>query len=685
MTVLTQTVRLHKLFTALLLTPAALLLAPSLNAQFTPPTAAELAMTSIPQVPNAPAVYLFREETTEDKLHMHSFYVRLKVLTEGGKEYANVELPFVSGGGNMIDSIAARTIQPDGSVVLFTGKPYDKLIEKSQGSEVKAKVFTLPAVQVGSILEYRYKIRYDDQYVQSPDWYIQSELYTMAAHYNWKPTSSIVTTSDERGDTVSSIAWTPLLPPGVTVKQTAIIGAAQRQYGQNEGGGTQLDLVVHDIPPLPREADMPPVNSLSYRVLFYYTSYKTTMEYWTREGKRWAKDRDKFIGPGSVVKGTVKDLVAAGDTDEQKLKKIYDAVTLLENTNYSRSREVQEEKAAGLKPVANTDDILTRKRGTDDQLTQLFVAMVRAAGMKAYLMAVSNRSQRLFLPSYLSMYQLNDYIAIVPVNGKDVFFDPGERYCTFEHLAWQHTLTGGLRETETGTALISTPSEPLTTSITKRVGDLTLDDQGVATGSVTLTYTGAPALRWRQQALRGDDTSLNGELRRHLEGELPGGMDVRVTDVANLADADKPLIVKYEVKGAVGSATGKRLLLPASLFEVNARPRFTEAKREVAVDMQYPEIVQDAVRYSYPASLTIESSPTADLGKMTNVAAYSFSAKSSANAVTLYRNLSIGKTYFTPEEYPELRTFYGKLDARQGESVVLTRADAAPAKPAGGN
>ena len=642
-------------------------------------------MTSIPQVPDAPAVYLFREETTEDKLHMHSYYVRLKVLTEGGKDYANVELPFLSGGGNAIDSIAARTIQPDGSIVLFTGKPYDKLIEKSQGSEVKAKVFTLPAVQVGSILEYRYKIRYDDQYVQSPDWYIQSELYTMAAHYNWKPTSSMVTTNDDRGETVSSIAWTPLLPPGVAVKQTAIIGASQRQFGANEGGGTQLDLVVHDIAPLPHESDMPPMNSLSYRVLFYYTSYKTTAEYWTREGKRWAKDRDKFIGPGSAVKGTVKELVAAGDTDEQKLKKIYDAVMLLENTNYSRSRGVQEEKAAGLKPVANTDDVLIRKRGTDDQLTQLFVAMVRAAGMKAYLMAVTNRSQRLFLPSYLSMYQLDDYIAIVPVNGKDLFFDPGERYCTFEHLAWQHTLTGGLRETETGTALVSTPSELLSASTTKRVGDLKLDDQGVASGSVTLTYTGAPALVWRQRALRGDDTSLNGELRRHLEDELPGGTDVRVTDVANLADPDKPLIIKYEVKGAVGSATGKRLLLPGSLFEVNARPKFTEPKRELAVDMHFPEVVQDAVRYSYPASLTVESSPAGDLGKMANVAAYSFSDKPVGNTITLYRNLTIGKTYFLPEEYPELRAFYGKLDAKQGESLVLTRADASAAKPAGGN
>ena len=44
-------------------------------------------MTSQPQVPGAAAVYLYREETTDDKLHMFSIYVRLKVLTEKGKEF----------------------------------------------------------------------------------------------------------------------------------------------------------------------------------------------------------------------------------------------------------------------------------------------------------------------------------------------------------------------------------------------------------------------------------------------------------------------------------------------------------------------------------------------------------------------------------------------------------------------
>ena len=62
--------------------------------KWTEPTQEELKMTSQPQVPGAPAVYLYREEITDDKMHMFSIYVRLKVLTDKGKEYGNVELSY---------------------------------------------------------------------------------------------------------------------------------------------------------------------------------------------------------------------------------------------------------------------------------------------------------------------------------------------------------------------------------------------------------------------------------------------------------------------------------------------------------------------------------------------------------------------------------------------------------------
>src|SRR6266436_6053289 len=132
--------------------------APTLAQQWIAPTPEELSMTSQPEVPGAPAVYLFREETTDDKMHMFSIYVRLKVLTERSKEHGNVELNYAKvrdGGGYNVEDIQGRTIHPDGTIIPFTGKPYDKLVEKTQGVKFMAKVFTMPDVEIGSIIEYR--------------------------------------------------------------------------------------------------------------------------------------------------------------------------------------------------------------------------------------------------------------------------------------------------------------------------------------------------------------------------------------------------------------------------------------------------------------------------------------------------------------------------------------------------
>ncbi len=241
---------------------------------------------------------------------MFSFYSRIKVLTEGGKDYANVELPFGSRLGISLDSISARTIHPDGTIIPFTGKPYEKVVEKLDGYKLKTKVFTLPDVQVGSILEYRYKFHYDDSYFMHPDWYIQSDLFMRKAHYLWRPDhSSNQEISDDHGTVLDRIAWTPILPPGVHVKQTSINGA------------NILEVEVADVKPFPKEEFMPPLDSFSYRVLFYYTAYKDSAEFWNKEGKRWTKDRDRFIGPGKQVREDVSTLVAPADTSEQKLHK----------------------------------------------------------------------------------------------------------------------------------------------------------------------------------------------------------------------------------------------------------------------------------------------------------------------------------------------------------------------------
>src|SRR5208337_3537336 len=80
-----------------------------LLAQFQQPTGEELKMTADPKAPGAAAVYLNIEDISNDPLHYQSYYARIKVLQEKGKELASVEIPYIQGNYTITD-IKARTI-----------------------------------------------------------------------------------------------------------------------------------------------------------------------------------------------------------------------------------------------------------------------------------------------------------------------------------------------------------------------------------------------------------------------------------------------------------------------------------------------------------------------------------------------------------------------------------------------
>ena len=183
--------------------------------QWTKPTPEELQMTAEPAEPGASAIYLLRDERADDKIHIHTIYIRLKVLSEKGKDYADQEIDY-EGGQFRITGVEGRTIHSDGTVIPFTGKPYQKLIDKNGKEKYKATVFSMPDVQVGSILEYRYVLAYDSNLVVSPRWFLQGALYTRKAHFYFLPSTHEL--EDGHGGTMRGhVAYSAYLPPGAKV------------------------------------------------------------------------------------------------------------------------------------------------------------------------------------------------------------------------------------------------------------------------------------------------------------------------------------------------------------------------------------------------------------------------------------------------------------------------------------
>ena len=639
-----------------------------LRAQFQEPTKDELQMTSDPKAPGAAAVYLNIQEVTDDPLHYHSFYARIKVLQEKGKELATVELPYLRGDSKITD-IKGRTIHPDGTVIPLTGKPEDLLVAKGGDKTIGRRVFTLPSVEVGSILEYSYQLRYDDNHYSSPFWRLQYEYFVHKEHYAFTPFKGFLkgeqnTTNhflvDQRGNVVNSLIWWTQLPEGAKMTQDAT-------------GRFSIDLT--DIPAIPDEDYMPPVNAFLYHIFFYYKSAFDTGDFWVSEAKRWSKEVDHFAEPTKALKEAVAQLVAPSDSELDKAKKLYKAVQQLDNTDFSREKGKSELKQLHIKAAKRAEDTWAQKSGNSQDIALLYLAMLRAAGLTAYDMKVRDRQEGVFEPGYLDFDQLDDDVIILSTGGKDIVLDPGEKMCPFQVVHWRHSATGGIRESPDGRGAAVTPEQPYTNNSLQRLGDVTVDEHGAITGMFRFVMSGQEALYWRQQALLNDEDEVKKHFDRNLQTMIPDGVEAHIEHFLALDDPDSNLMAVVKATGVLGAATSKRLLLPGFFFESRGhRPFVDQEKRIEPIDMHYAERVTDQVVYHIPAGLTVEGVPQDNKIPWATQAVLIVKVANEPGKVTVFRSFARGFTFLKAEQYQDLRGFYQKVAASDQQPLVLALA-----------
>ncbi len=631
-------------------------------AQFQPPNPDELKMTADPKAPGAAAVYLDIKELENDPLHYESFYKRIKVLTEKGKELATVELPYLQSNWKITD-IKGRTIHADGTIFPLTLKAEDLLIAKSGDLQANKKVFTLPNVEVGSILEYYYEIHYDDNRYSSPDWRVQQSYFVHKAHYEFTAETDLELV-DQHGRIIRRLLWWPQLPSGIAV--------------QNSIGG-KFTLNMTDIPPAPDEEWMPPIDSLLYRVGFYYTAAIDSRTFWLDEVKLWSKDVDQFAEPSKTIKDVVAGLIAPTDSDLDKAKKLYVAVQALENTDYSRKKSASEMKELKIKEIKNAKDTWEQKSGSSEDIAMLYLAMLRSAGLTAYAVKVVDRDRNLFDAAYLSLEQLDSTLVALSVGGKEVLLDPGEKMCSFQTVSWKHSDAAGVGQSAQGPSLISTPEQQYKDNVTQRLGDVFVDAQGGVTGRINIVMNGQKALHWRQRALEEDDAELKKEFdHEEIEGQAPEGVEAHVDHFLSMNDPYSDLMAAVTVKGTLGTATAKRLILPGFFFETHAAvPFVNEDKRLIPVDMHYGRRVTDEITYHLPDGVTVEGAPQDASIPWPSHAALIAKSVAQPGQITIRQTLLIGFTLAKPDEYQDLRAFYQKVAGTDQEQLVLTLPSAA--------
>ncbi len=650
----------------------------------------ELEMKECLQMPGASAIILFKEDYISQKDDFFKRYLRIKILTENGKDYANIEIPYVKEDYDTLTDLQARMIKPDGKIVNFNSQPLEKTVYKSRNITIMAKSITFPDVETGSIIEYSFcrkgylasilegivdrltsgssEIIYEGGIPDYQDltsliggfWIIQEDLFIKKARYIFEPFDDYIVT------------------------QIFGLGARLNWLYQNITGvkpqhqkDKSILLELENIKPFESEDYMPPPQNYIQMVTFIYGKKTTesTDVFWKEEAELWQTAVKNFMAGKKSAQSIAQQNLKGISNETEKLKKLYQYAQTIRNLSYENDAEAK--KAKNKKTKDNTDigDVLKRNYSYANEITRAFVALARAAGFEAYLARVVKRNNKLFQKGLMDFYeQFDSEIAIVKLQDRELFLDPGVKFCPFGLLHWAKSSTFGVRETSSGTpAYFATPDlKPEETEI-KKEASLTIDENGTLKGTLKVTLSGQMALRERIYAYFEEDEKDRTEgWQNDIKNLLPSKAKVKFKNVENLEDISTPLILNFEIElPEYVVYSPKRVIIPAALLQENLFDFTRHAERKYAILFKYPYRETIEVKIKLPAQFQTETDlPQKD--EFSRFASYKISTQlNNQEEIVLKRDFELSRAAFRKEEYRFLKMFAENIKKTDEAQIIL--------------
>ena len=631
-----------------LLFAVAVLPAATQNSSFTwtPVSPEELALKEVPGHPGLPAVILDRDVVSDDIADQTKATVRLKILTEAGRNQADIAIPYYEGVQHFAD-LRARVVTPDGVSNEYTGKIYDRVLANKGSYRLFEKVLTFPDAQVGSILECHYELR--GTYTRGVEWLVDGDLFIRHVK---------LTLLTNQG---YAMTWFRIPKP------------------PNENRKAHMITVeMNDVPPFVSEGYSPPEKELKMRVdIVYHSGLKSADDFWRDEADAWDSSIRQFLGNNpKEVRKVVDQIIQPSDTVEQKLRKLYARAQQIRNLDFEPEREREQwQKEHVTKADFNVDDVLKNGYGNRRQIDCLFAAMVRAAGLEAEVVPISERDDKFFDRNLLDGGQFDAEIVRIHLPDRDLFADPGTPFCPIGLLPWYRAGVVGLQHGEKQFSFLGTPQVHAPAARISRNLQLELLADGSLKGTLENRYSGLEALQLRIHLRNMDETSRRKEWEDMVKSRLAKGSTVSLEKVEGLTDPDVALRTQYSlVVPRVGNRTKRRWVLPANLYEVTVTQPFENQKRTHPVYFSYPSQSVEDVTLRFPAGYTVEGGMETrqriekDFGYRLEV------EKIGEQGVHVVRSFEMGGSYFPVESYPMLRAFYGEVKDADGLQIVLRTA-----------
>ena len=615
-----------------------------------PVTETELRMTSVPEAPNAPAVVLFKKGTYtmfDEKTGRFSpsstVEMRLKILTEEGKKYGEVML--LHSRQARLQGLEGRTVLPDGREVPL---PKDSVFKRrvSQSAKVFTTSVAFPTVEVGAILDFRYRIQGSSIFSLEP-WYFQSAVPTLYSEVTYEIPLVL---------TVRSYISDPLK-----------VGIRQDSTKTLEGG--RIWAWGRNLPAIPDEPSSVPDRELASWYLLAPVGIKSNIkpirlfENWATVCELLGDDYEKALKKSAAAGRKAQELAGSGDP-RAKAEALY---------RFVRDQiETVDRPGVWLLEDTTADSVLTARRGDYAGKALLLHAMLKAAGLQSRTVWASDRYSGLFDENFPNPLWFDSVIVAVDLDGQRTFLDPSDRSLAFGRLSPYAEGMPALLYDRAAPEIVKLPETPYTDSRRLARVDLELDGEGRVTGKGSLTLTGHHAwnrLLWKPSAAEATEA-----WKKWLEESY---REYTVSDVRVQESVDEQKVeVSWSLAQREDEVLGDETTLSPSLplgpvkqpFHAEAASRvspilFSYADHdEVELTVRWPEgwdvdKLPKQVRHDTAAGAVLTTVEWAD----------------GARALTYRRRFDVKQRELGRQQYAMVQALFARAEKSDAETLVLLR------------
>jgi hypothetical protein len=576
-----------------------------------------------------------------------SFHLRAKILSNEGRDLANVEIPY--SRDTRLVKWWGRTLLPDGTVLELPESRIERqAIVKTVGAEVGAMKAVLPGVVPGCVIDYGYVVRQStyDPFLEVD---LERNWPIRRLRYRWQPYH------------VLSAAYRPRGVEGRKIEITR--------------DGHSVLIVGNDLAAAKSEPMMPPQHEVRASVTFYYYPADAHLtDYWNVEAKRVERQVRTFNARKEPIEDALASMHLPPEADlPTKLKAVYDWIgTSLKNSGRLSAEEVEEADEDETKDVNTAKRVLEAKEGTPRQLDQLFIGMARRLGAEANLVLATDRTRRYWDTELRSMLQFGATLVAVRSPGepdeKAVLVDVGSGL-PYGEIPWWMTGIKGFLAAGEGARPISLPPSPPQRNVSETRADLRFsDDNASLLAKWTRTGKGQSGVDERI-SLR----DMTPEDRKRRQEELCGAsgeIELLSSELPGLNEPMSAFQISCETENTrtnLDEETGAYRLGVSGAWLENVPDLPTEARTQPVL-FRFPRTDLLTLDIASPKGFT-PSSEVAPIQLSTPYGMYLLSVSARENGYHVERSVTLVPLAVMASDYGSLQSFFAEI--RRADRTLL--------------